>query len=82
MRFPCRPTQDDETLFGFAAYAEHNHDGGKLHDQIGRLVLMVVSPALIERLSDAEYIKRLGVRHAGYRPRCAQLHDFALEWMR
>ena len=75
-----RPTQDDETLFGFASYAEHNHNGGKLHDQIGRLVLMVVSPALIERLSDPEYIKRLRVRHAGYRPRCARLHDFALEW--
>ena len=77
-----RPTQDDETLFGFAAYAEHNHDGTRLHDQIGRLVLMVVSPTLIDRLADPEYIKNLRVRHSGYLPRCIRLHDFAREWQR
>ena len=77
-----RLTQDDETLFGFAAYAEQNHDGGKLHDQIGRLVVMVVSPTLIERLVDVEYVRRLRVQHSGYLPRCARLHDFAREWQR
>ena len=77
-----RPTQDDETLFGFAAYSEHEHAGNGLHDQIARLVLMVVSPNLIERLADPEYIKRLGVPHSGYRPRCKRLHDFACEWQR
>ena len=77
-----RPTQDDETLFGFAAYTEQNHDNGQLHDQIGRLVLMVVSPHLIDRLANAEYVERLRVRHSGYLPRCARLHDFALEWQR
>src|SRR5262245_36326970 len=35
-----RPTRDDETLFGFAAYAESEHDGNGLHDQVARLVLM------------------------------------------
>ena len=77
-----RPTQDDETLFGFAAYSEHSHDGTKLHDQIGRLVLMVVSPNLIDRLADAHYIKSLHVRHSGYLPRRGRLHDFAREWQR
>jgi hypothetical protein len=77
-----RPTQDDETLFGFASYAEQNHDGTLLHDQIGRLVLMVVSPTLVDRLADAAYIKRLRVRHSGYLPRRARLHDFAREWQR
>jgi len=43
-----RPTQDDETLFAFAAYAENQHDETGLHDQIARLVLMGLSPALIE----------------------------------
>lgn len=77
-----RPTQDDETLFGFASYAEHNHDGSVLHDQIGRLVLMVVSPTLVQRLADAAYIKNLRVRHSGYLPRRERLHDFAREWLR
>ena len=75
-----RPTRDDETLFGFAAYAEQEHDGKGLHDQIARLVLMVASPALIERLANPDYVKRLGVAHSGYRPRCERLHDFAREW--
>jgi len=77
-----RPTQDDETLFAFASYAEQNHDGTLLHDQIGRLVLMVVSPTLVDHLADAEYIKRLRVRHSGYLPRRERLHDFAREWQR
>jgi hypothetical protein len=77
-----RPTQDDETLFAFAAYSERSHDGSTLHDQIGRLVLMVVSPTLIDRLADAEYIKCLCVRHSGYLPRRDRLHDFACEWQR
>jgi hypothetical protein len=77
-----RATQDDETLFGFASYSEQNHDGTALHDQIGRLVLMVVSPTLIDRLADPEYIERLRVRHSGYLPRRERLHDFAQEWQR
>ncbi len=76
------PTQGDETLFGFASYSEQNHDGGTLRDQIGRLVLMVVSPALIDKLADPEYIKRLRVHHSGYMPRRERLHDFAREWQR
>jgi hypothetical protein len=77
-----RPTQDDETLFAFAAYAEHEHDGKGLHDQVARIVLMIVGPNLIERLADPEYIKQLRVRHSGYRPRCERLHIFAREWQR
>jgi hypothetical protein len=77
-----RPTHDDETLFGFAAYAENEHDGHGLHDQVAQLVLMVVSPTLIERLSSPDYVERLCVAHSGYRPRCARLHDFAREWQR
>jgi len=77
-----RPTQDDETLFGFAAYGERDHGGNGLHDQVARLVLMVTSPILIERLADPEYVKRLGVAHSGYRPRRERLHDFAREWQR
>ena len=77
-----RPTQDDETLFGFAAYREREHGGNGLHDQIARLVLMVVSPRAIERLVDPEYVKCLGVAHSGYRPRGERLHDFACEWQR
>jgi len=77
-----RPTRDDETLFGFAAYAEKTHDDNGLHDQIARLVLMVVSPSLIDRLADPDYVQRLGVAHSGYRPRCERLHVFAREWQR
>ena len=77
-----RPTQDDETLFGFAAYSEHEHDSNGLHDQIARLILMVVSPTLIGKLADPDYIGRLRVAHSGYRPRCERLHDFAREWQR
>jgi hypothetical protein len=77
-----RPTQDDETLFGFAAYAEREHDQMGLHDQVARLVLMVLSPTLIDRLSRPDYVERLKVRHSGYLPRRQRLHDFACEWQR
>jgi hypothetical protein len=77
-----RPTQNDETLFGFAAYREQNHDGRPLHEQVGRLVLMVVSPTLIDRLADVHYVWRLRARHSGYLPRRERLHDFAREWQR
>jgi hypothetical protein len=76
-----RPTRDDETLLAFAAYKE-NRDGSGLRDHIARLVLMVVSPAAIEKLADPDYVTRLGVAHAAYRSRCARLHDFAREWQR
>jgi len=77
-----RPTRDDETLFAFASYREQSHDGARLYDQVARLVLMVVSPALIDRLTDPDYVSALRVRHSGYRPRCQRLHEFALEWKR
>jgi len=77
-----RPTQDDETLFAFAAFAEQGRAENGLHDQIARLVLMVVSPSLIGRLADPEYVRHLRVRHSGYRPRCERLHAFANEWQR
>lgn len=77
-----RPTREDETLFGFGAYAERDHDGSGLRDQVGRLVLMVVSPAAITRLADPQYVDRLAVAHSGYRPRCARLHELAREWQR
>lgn len=77
-----RPTRDDETLFGFAAYAEQDHEGSGLRDEIARLVLMVVSPDVIGKLADPAYVERLGVAHSGYRPRRARLHDFACEWLR
>jgi hypothetical protein len=51
-----RPTQNDETLFGFAAYRERNHDGTSLNNQVGRLVFMVVSPTRIDRWADVRYI--------------------------
>jgi hypothetical protein len=77
-----RPTRDDETLFGFAAYAEQDHERSGLRDEIARLVLMVVSPDIIGKLADPDYVERLGVAHSGYRPRGARLHDFACEWRR
>jgi hypothetical protein len=77
-----RPTQEDETLFAFASYSEQNHDGTRLRDQVGRLTLMVVSPALIDQLADPNYIEHLRVRHSGYLPRRRRLHDFAREWQR
>jgi len=77
-----RPTQDDDTLFGFAAYAEREHDAMGLHDQIARLVLMVLCPALVDRFSRPDYIEHLKVRHSGYLPRRQRLHDFAREWQR
>jgi hypothetical protein len=43
---------------------------------------MVVSPMLIDKLADSDYVKRLQVRHSGYLPRRERLHDFAREWQR
>jgi hypothetical protein len=77
-----RPTRDDETLFGFAAYAEQGHEGSGLRDEIARLVLMVVSSDAVVKLADPDYVERLGVAHSGYRPRRGRLHDFACEWRR
>ena len=77
-----RPTQDDDVLFGFAAYREKDHDSDGLHDQVARLVLMVVAPHVIEKMCDPAYVSSLTVAHSGYQPRCARLHDFACEWQR
>ena len=77
-----RPTRDDEVLFCFAAYKENGDHGHGLHDEVGRLVQMVVSPALIGQMADPAYVAALEVQHAGYRPRCDRLHDFAKEWQR
>ncbi len=77
-----RPTGNDEVLIGFAAYREGSHEHNGLHDQVARLILMVVSPDLIGRLADPDYVARLAVPHAGYAPRRDRLHDFAREWMR
>ena len=77
-----RPTQDDQTLFAFASYKEQDHRANGVHDQIARLVLMVVSPQLIEQLASPGYIASLAVRHAGYRSRRERLHDLAMEWQR
>jgi hypothetical protein len=77
-----RPTRDDATLMGYAAYGENHHDGQNLRDQVARVVLMVASPALVEKFASAAYAKSVGVAHAGYRPRCDRLHDFAKEWQR
>jgi hypothetical protein len=77
-----RPTRDDELLIGFAAYREGSHDNNGLHDQVARLILMVVSPSLVERLADPDYVAQLRVPHTGYAPRRDRLHDFAREWQR
>ncbi len=77
-----RPTREDDVLFGFAAYKETGERKAALHNEIARLVQMVVALKDIPRLADAEFIKQLGVPHAGYRPRTVRLHDFALEWRR
>jgi hypothetical protein len=77
-----RPTQDDETLFAFAAYPENGRGDDGLREQVARLVLMVASPELIQRLADKSYVEGLAVAHAGYLPRCQRLHDVALEWQR
>lgn len=76
-----RPTRDDDVLFAFAAYKE-NGDRHALHDEVGRLVQMVVSPHHIPLFADPIFVDKLGVKHAGYRPRCARLHEFAKEWLR
>jgi hypothetical protein len=83
-----RPVRDDEVLFGFAAYQErengntHGNGDASLHDEVARLVQMVVAERYIANLADPAFIARLDVAHAGYRPRVARLHDFAREWVR
>ena len=77
-----RPTQDDEVLFGFGAWAEGGDRRNALHDEVGRLVQMVISPKHIPLLADPSFIATLAVQHAGYKPRVARLHQFALEWRR
>ena len=77
-----RPTQDDEVLFGFGAWAEGGDRRNPLHDEVGRLVQMVVSTQHIPLLADPHFIETLAVQHAGYKPRVRRLHQFALEWQR
>ena len=77
-----RPTRDDDVLFGFAAYHENGDRRTALHDEVGRLVQMVVALRDIPLLADPNFIKELRVQHAGYQPRTARLHDFAREWQR
>lgn len=77
-----RPTRDDPTLIGFAAYAENRDGASELREQIARVVLMVMSPMLVGKFADPAYVKTLGVAHEGYKPRCTRLHDFAKEWQR
>lgn len=77
-----RRTRDDKVLIAFAAYREGTQSGNGLHDQVGRLVQMVVSPDLVARLADRAYIENLRVAHAGYRARRVRLQDLSLEWQR
>ena len=77
-----RPTRDDPTLMGFAAYAESRDGASGLSEQIARVVLMVMSPIHMEKLADPAYVERLAVAHEGYLPRRGRLHDFAREWQR
>jgi hypothetical protein len=71
-----RPTQYDDTFFGFDAYSEREHDGKGLHDQIARLVLMVVGPEpRREASADPDYIQCLrGWRSAIARLRASPRH--------
>lgn len=78
-----RATRDDEVLFGFAAYKESNGNRPRtLHDEVGRLVQMVVSVHHVGLLADPNFAKQLKVQHAGYQPRALRLHEFAKEWVR
>jgi hypothetical protein len=79
-----RAVHEDSVLFGFGAYAEHeNGDGASaLHDEVARLVQLVVAEKFVSALADPAFIARLDVAHAGYRPRVARLHAFAREWLR
>jgi hypothetical protein len=79
-----RPVRQDDVLFGFAAYQERENGNGDtaLHDEVARLVQMVVAERYISSLADPAFIARLDVAHAGYKPRVARLHDFAREWQR
>jgi hypothetical protein len=77
-----RPTREDEVLFGFGAWAETGDRRNALHDEIGRLVQMVVALRDVPRLTDDAFIAELGVQHAGYKPRIKRLAAFAREWQR
>ena len=79
-----RAVREDDVLFGFGAYAERENGNGDtaLHDEVARLVQMVVAESHIAQLSDAAFIASLDVAHAGYKPRVVRLHEFALEWQR
>ena len=77
-----RPTRDDEVLFGFAAYKESADRKNALHDEVGRMVQMVVALRDIPQFSDPAFIETLGVQHSGYQPRTSRLHDFAKEWLK
>jgi hypothetical protein len=81
-----RPVREDCVLFGFAAYPERENGNGhgdtSLHDEVARLVQMVVAERYIASLADPAFIARVDVAHAGYKPRVARLHDFAREWVR
>ncbi len=77
-----RPTRDDDVLFAFAAYRENGEGRSTLHDEVGRLVQMVVAPRYIAQLANPDFIATLGVQHAGYQPRTRRLHDLAIEWQR
>jgi hypothetical protein len=79
-----RPVREDDVLFGFAAYKERENGNGEvaLHDEVARLVQMVVALRYVPHLADPAFIARLDVAHSGYRPRVQRLHDFAREWQR
>ena len=83
-----RPVRIDDVLFGFGAYQERENGRGNgngeaaLHDEVARLVQMVVAERHISSLADPAFIALLDVAHAGYRPRVARLHEFASEWLR
>jgi hypothetical protein len=79
-----RPVREDSVLFGFGAFAEQENGNGEsaLHDEVARLVQLVVAERSIADLADPAFIARLDVPHAGYKPRIARLHAFAREWQR
>lgn len=77
-----RPTREDDVLFGFGAYQENGERFGALHDEVARLVQMVVAAQHIPMLADPACLSTLDVQHSGYKPRIARLHEFAREWQR
>ena len=79
-----RAVREDAVLYAFGAYAEHeNGDGASaLHNEVARLLQLVVAEKFVSALADPAFIAKLDVAHAGYRPRVARLHEFAREWLR